>query len=102
MTNEGHNYIRTVADEYGDICAKIKILEERKELLRDDLITFIKDVPAEGSTWTVSKSESNTTRIDSKKVQALLGDRVSEVQTTTKQVRLNVKPTLRFNDDIGE
>jgi|LakMenE01Jun11ns_1017448.scaffolds.fasta_scaffold9850398_1 hypothetical protein len=96
MTKEGHNYINSVADEYGEIVAKIKLLEERKELLRDDLITFIKDVPAEGSTWTVSKSESSTTRIDSKKVRELLGDRAKDVETISKQIRLNVKPTLRF------
>ncbi len=96
MTKEGHNYINSVADEYGDIVAKIKLLEERKELLRDDLITFIKDVPAEGLTWTVSKSESSTTRIDSKKVRELLGDRAKDVETVSKQIRLNVKPTLRF------
>lgn len=100
----GNNFIETIADEYGDVCAQIAELEKRKEEMRDDLITFIQDVPVEGLTWTVSKSVSKPkVSLDTKAIREALADTIHKYEKEgAPVVRLIVKPTMRFGQPVGE
>lgn len=100
----GNNYLETVADEYGDVCAKIAELEKRKEEMREELVTFIKDIPVEGLTWTVSKSVSKgRVTLDTKAVREALADTIHQYEKEGAPVtRLIVKPTMRFGETMGE
>lgn len=100
----GNNYIETVADEYGAVCAQIAELEKRKEAMRDELTTFIKDVPIEGLTWTVSKSVSKgRVTLDTKAIREALADTIHKYEKEgAPVVRLIVKPTMRFGETVGD
>lgn len=100
----GNKYIETVADEYGAVCAKIAELEKRKEEMREDLVTFIKDVPVEGIEWTVSKSVSKgRVTLDTKAIREVLADTIHKYEKEgAPVVRLIVKPTMRFGETMGE
>ncbi len=100
----GNNYIETVADEYGDVCAQITKLEARKETLREDLVTYIKDVPIEGLSWTVSKSVSKgRVTLDTKAIREVLADSIHKYEKEGKPVvSLHVKPTMRFGESVGD
>lgn len=100
----GNNYIETVADEYGDVCAQIAELEKRKETMREELVTFIKDIPVEGLKWTVTKNVSKgRVTLDTKAIREALADTIHKYEKTGKPVvSLNVKPTMRFGETFGE
>lgn len=88
-----NRYIETVADEYGDVDAQIKALEERKKALRDELVTLVQDVPVVGLRWTVTRSDVTSRRLDTKLVEAYLGERAEEFKKATTSVQLRVKQT---------
>lgn len=99
----GNNYVETVADEYGDVCAKITELEKRREEMREELISFIKDIPIEGMSWTVSKSVSKgRVTLDTKAIREVLADTIHKYEKEGAPViRLIVKPTMRFGETMG-
>jgi hypothetical protein len=91
-----------LADEYGNVDGQIKVLTERKEALREELLARVDDAPAVGERWTIYRSDSVSTRIDTKKVRALLGDDCSKVESVSKTTRLTPKPTLIFGAQAAE
>jgi hypothetical protein len=88
-----NNYLESVADEYGDIDNQIKVLEARKKVLREDLMTFVKDIPVVGLRWTVSKSESSQASLDTKAVREFLGDKAGQFERVNKVAKILVKQT---------
>lgn len=88
-----NNYLESIVDEYGDIDNQIKVLEARKKVLRDDLVTFVQDVPVVGLRWTVSKSESTQRSLDTKAVRDFLGDKAKEFERANKVEKILVKQT---------
>jgi hypothetical protein len=88
-----NNRLEAVADEYGDIDNQIKALEERKKILRDELVTYVQDVPVVGLRWTVSKSESTQRSLDTKAVRDFLGDKTDQFERANKVSKILVKQT---------
>lgn len=88
-----NNYIESVADDYGDTVKLIKDLEEKKEKLREELLTFVHDVPVTGLRWTVSKSESTMTGFDQRAAKEFLGEKAREFERKTRQTKILVKQT---------
>lgn len=88
-----NNFLESVADEYGDIDNQIKVLEARKKTLREDLLTYVQDVPVVGLRWTVTKSESAQSSLDTKAVRDFLGDKAAQFERTSKVAKILVKQT---------
>lgn len=88
-----NNFLESIVDEYGDIDNQIKALEARKQALREDLMTHVRDVPVVGLRWTVSKSESSQSSLDTKAVRNFLGDKVAPFERSNKVVKILVKQT---------
>lgn len=88
------NKLREIlADEYGDLDYKIKVLEEKKKAIRDELVTLVGDVPVVGLRWTVSKSEANQTSLDTKAVREFLGDTAKRFERSNHVSKILVKQT---------
>lgn len=97
MTKENrfHNMsLAQIADEYGDLKAKIATLEATLDEIKQELYARVDDVPAIGPRWTVTKSESISNRLDTKALRELLGDGLKPYEKESKTVRLLVKPTM--------
>lgn len=88
-----NHYIESVADEYGDIDNQIKVLEARKKVLREELLTFVHDVPVVGLRWTVSKSEASQSSLDTKAIRLFLGDKVAPFERINKVEKILVRQT---------
>lgn len=88
-----NKFVESVADEYGDIVNQIKVLEERKDALRAELVTHVQDVPVVGLRWTVTKSESTQNSLDTKAVRLFLGDKAKAFERSNKVEKILVKQT---------
>lgn len=97
-----NRHAEQLADEYGDLDAQIKALEEDKAKVRDEMLTYLDDVPVVGLRWTVKKSESTSTRLDTKKVRAFLGDKAAAFESKTKQTKVLVSQTQVFGKTAAE
>lgn len=78
MTNNFDNVSNEdIADEIGEINAKIKLQEERLQALKDEFkrrgLSAVK-----GLYFIVSSSTSTTKRLDTKKVKDVLGDALDD------------------------
>ena len=88
-----NQFVETLVDEYGDIDHKIKLLEEKKKALRDELLNHVQDIPVVGLRWTVTKSESTARRLDNDLVRLALGERVRQFERPVTTTSLRVKQT---------
>jgi predicted phage-related endonuclease len=85
-----------LADIYGGIKANIDALESEADKVKDELKSRMRDVPAVGEHYTVTKIESTQTRLDTKKLRADLGDALAPYEKETSVVQIRVKPTEIF------
>lgn len=93
--NRFHNMsLAQIADEYGDLKAKIAAIKTILDDVKQELYARVTDVPAIGQRWTVTKSESISSRLDVKALRELLGDGLKPYEKESKTVRLLVKPTM--------
>jgi hypothetical protein len=88
-----NKYAETLADEYGQIDYEIKLLEEKKKAIREELLNHVQDIPVIGLRWTVTKSESTARRLDADLVRLALGERVRQFERPVTTTKLMVKQT---------
>jgi hypothetical protein len=88
-----NKYAETLADEYGAIDHQIKLLEEKKKVIREELLNHVHDVPVVGLHWTVSKTEATSRRLDNDLVRLALGDRIRQFERPVTTTTLRVKQT---------
>lgn len=88
-----NQFVETLVDEYGDIDYQIKVLEEKKKVIRDELLNHVQDIPVVGLRWTVTKSESTARRLDADLVRLTLGERVRQFERPVTTTKLLVKQT---------
>lgn len=93
MSNQSNNHAEQLADDYGDKVAMKKALEEQIDAIKDQLLTYIRDVPVTGLRWTVTRSDVTSRRLDTKLVEAYLGERADEFKKPSTSVQLRVKQT---------
>lgn len=88
-----NNHAEQLADDYGDKVAKKKALEEEIDAIKDELLNYVQDIPVVGLRWTVTRSDVTSRRLDTKMVEAYLGERADEFKKPTKSIQLRVKQT---------
>lgn len=90
-----------IADEFGALKLQIDAMTKRADELKNELKkrTGGDDV-VEGAQFTVTVATSFATRIDTKKLRDVLGDAVKEVEVTSETVRVTVKPTVIFGQEV--
>lgn len=90
--------IGQIADAYGDLKAQIDELEAQAGEIKEELRGRIRDVPAIGERYTVTKIESTQKRLDTKGLRELLGDALAPYEKESPVVQLRVKPTEIFRE----
>lgn len=93
MSTQSNNHAELLADRLGDLDAEIKAKEAEKQEVRDQLLNYVRDVPVVGLRWTVTRSDVTSRRLDTKLVEAYLGERAEEFKKPTTSVQLRVKQT---------
>jgi predicted phage-related endonuclease len=97
--NRFHNYsLPQLADEYGDLKARMDALEKEADAIKDELKGRMRDVPAIGERYTVTKVESTQKRLDTKGLRELLGDALAPYEKESTVVQIRVKPTEIFRE----
>lgn len=100
--NISNQYLETLADQLGDVRERIKQLEEQEAHIKDEFLTHASDVPVVGLRWTATKSETTSSRLDTKAVRDLLGERVKQYEKPTKSTTIRVKQTMVFGKTAAE
>lgn len=99
MSNPFHNHSTVqLADDYGDVDAKIKSLELKKKDLKAEL--ELRDARfVQGNRFTLTLSEQSTTRLDTKKLKEALGaDICAEFENTSVSLVARVKANVQSMD----
>jgi predicted phage-related endonuclease len=100
MTTATHSQFNNLsneqlADDIGNASLMKKEWEEREEALKDEFKA--RDCSAaRGQHFAVTVSETSSTRLDTKKLRADLGDALTPYETTTTSKRINVKAVPRL------
>lgn len=86
-----------LADQIGELDARIKALTEQLDPLKDEFkrrgLSAVR-----GDAFVVTASTSTSKRLDTKKLRATLGDALDGYELESTSTRLLVKPIPRFAD----
>jgi predicted phage-related endonuclease len=97
--NRFHNLsLGQLADQFGELKAQMDALEKQADEIKDELKSRVRDVPAIGERYTVTKIESTQKRLDTKGLRELLGDALAPYEKESPVVQLRVKPTEIFRE----
>ena len=89
-----------LADEIGKLDTHIKTQAEQLEALKDEFKA--RDISAAcGNSYAVTRSDTTSKRLDTKKLRAALGDDLVAYETETKSTRLTIKASPRLGQEAA-